>query len=89
MVNEQEKAEIKRLFDREKDVVLKIQGCILKGVRLDELYIHGTELVSIALRIQYHCARISVSASQEIPERKEVEGKRELKSDLHVISGDR
>jgi len=71
MPNEKEKAEIEKLIERLQGTTTKIQGCLLKGIRLDELYIHGTELVSIALQIQYFCARISIQASQDIPERKD------------------
>jgi hypothetical protein len=69
LANEKSIEEIRKLFDREKDIVLKIQGAILKGTRLDELYLYGGELVNVALQIQYHCARISLSVSQEIPEK--------------------
>lgn len=56
-----EKAEIARLIERLQGTTTKIQGCLLRDVRLDELYLYGTELVSIALQIQYHCAIISMN----------------------------
>jgi nucleoside-triphosphatase THEP1 len=69
LANEKGKAEIAKLIERLQETTTKIQGCLLKDIRLDELYLYGNELVNMALQIQYFCARISVSASQEIPER--------------------
>ncbi len=59
-MHEKDKAEIAKLVERQKDTTTKLEGCILKGIRLDELYLYGVELVGIALQIQHHCNRISV-----------------------------
>lgn len=60
MTNEKSKEEIAKLIERQKDTTTKLEGCILKGIRLDELYLYGIELVNIALLIQYHCQKISI-----------------------------
>lgn len=67
--NEKEKAEIEKLIERLQETTVKIQGCLLKDIRLDELYLYGNELVNVALQIQYQLARISLNSSQEIPEK--------------------
>ena len=61
-----EKADIEELIERLKNTTLMIQSCLLKGIRLDELYLHGTELVSIALLIQYHCQKISLNNERSV-----------------------
>lgn len=60
MTNEKDKEEIAKLIERQQDTTLKLQGCLLKNVRLNELYLYGVDLVGIALQIQHHCNRISV-----------------------------
>jgi hypothetical protein len=69
LANEKNKAEIAKLIERLKEITIKLQACLLKDIRLDELYLYGNELVNVTLQLQYHCARISVNSSQEITEK--------------------